>query len=330
MELQHSGVENMGMNWQGKRVLVTGGTGFVGSHLVKELVKLGAEVTTTNLLLEPKSYFSQQKLNEKVAVANVDITNWEATHDLISKISPEYIFHLAAQALVDVAYYNPLRTLHSNVMGTSNILESARLIPGVKAIVVASSDKAYGKMGKDKYVEDSPLRGDHPYEVSKSCTDLISYSYFKTYDVPVTTSRFGNIYGEGDLNFSRIIPGAIQALIKGETLELRSDGKFVRDYLYVKDVVAGYLLLAENIEKAKGEAYNFGSKETLTVLQVLETLRYALDERVEYKILNQAKNEIPYQSLNFNKIEKAFGWKPKYTINGTAEKMRVWYEDILS
>ena len=330
MELQHSGVEDMDMNWTGKRVLVTGGTGFVGSHLVKELVKRGAEVTTTNLLMEPKSYFKEQKLDEKVSVANVDITNWEAIHDLISKTAPEYIFHLAAQALVDVAYYNPLRTLHSNVMGTSNILESARVIPGVKAIVVASSDKAYGKMGKEKYFEDSPLRGDHPYEVSKSCTDLISYSYFKTYGVPVTTSRFGNIYGEGDLNFSRIIPGAIQSLIKKETLELRSDGKFVRDYLYVKDVVEGYLLLAENIDKAKGEAYNFGSKETLTVLQVLETLHYALDEKIDYKILNQAKNEIPYQSLNFNKVEKAFGWKPRFTINGTAEKMRVWYEDILS
>lgn len=330
MELQHCPVENMEMNWTGKRVLVTGGTGFVGAHLVKELVKRGAEVTTTNLLLEPKSYFNQQKLNEKVAIANVDITNWEAIHDLISKTGPEYIFHLAAQALVDVAYYNPWRTIHSNVMGTTNILESARMTPGVKAIVVASSDKAYGKMGKEKYFEDSPLRGDHPYEVSKSCTDLISYSYFKTYGVPVTISRFGNIYGEGDLNFSRIIPGAIQALVKGEILELRSDGKFVRDYLYVKDVVDGYLLLAENIEKAKGEAYNFGSRETITVLQVLETIGFALGERVDYKILNQAKNEIPYQSLNFSKIEKAFGWKPKYTINGTAEKMQVWYEDILS
>lgn len=318
------------MNWKNKRVLVTGGTGFVGAHLVKELVKRGAEVTTTNLLLEPKSYFSQQKLGERVAVADIDITNWEAVHDLISKINPEYIFHLAAQALVDVAYYNPLRTLHSNVMGTSNILESTRLIPGVKAIVVASSDKAYGKMGKEKYFEDSPLRGDHPYEVSKSCTDLISYSYYKTYGVPVIISRFGNIYGEGDLNFSRIIPGAMAALLTQERLELRSDGKFVRDYLYVKDVVDGYLLLAENVEKAKGEAYNFGSRETLTVLQVLETLGFALGERVEYKILNQAKNEIPYQSLNFSKIEKAFGWKPKYTISGTAEKMRVWYEDILS
>lgn len=318
------------MNWQNKRVLVTGGTGFVGAHLVKELVKLGALVTTTNLLLEPKSYFNQQKLGERVAIAQVDITNWESVHDLISKTSPEYIFHLAAQALVDVAYYNPLRTIHSNVMGTSNILESARLIPGIKAIVVASSDKAYGKIGKEQYFENFPLRGDHPYEVSKSCTDLISYSYYKTYGVPVTISRFGNIYGEGDLNFSRIIPGAIQALIKGETLELRSNGKFVRDYLYVKDVVAGYLLLAENIEKAKGEAYNFGSSETLSVIQVLETLRYALDEHIEYKILNQAKNEIPYQSLNFSKIEKAFGWKPKYTITGTAEKMRVWYEDTLS
>ena len=318
------------MNWKNKKVLVTGGTGFVGSHLVSRLIELGAEVVTTNLLLEPKSYFAEQKLGEKVAVANVDITDFDAIHDLITKTYPEYIFHLAAQALVDVAFYNPLRTLDSNIMGTVNVLESARLYPKIKGVVVASSDKAYGKTNQKKYIEETPLRGDHPYEVSKSAADLICYSYFKTYGVPVTVSRFGNIYGEGDLNTSRIIPGALIALSRGETLQIRSDGKMVRDYLYVRDVVDGYLMLAENIDKTQGEAYNFGSNETLTVLEVLKTLEKSLGKKIPYKILNQAKNEIPYQSLNFSKIEKAFGWKPKYTITATAEKMRVWYEDILS
>lgn len=314
------------MRWKNKKVLVTGGTGFVGSHLVARLVELGAEVVTTNLLLEPKSYFVQQKLGEKVAVADVDITNFEAVHDLITKTEPEYIFHLAAQALVDVAYYNPRRTLESNVMGTVNILESVRQCPRVTGVVVASSDKAYGKTNQKKYVEETPLRGDHPYEVSKSAADLICYSYYKTYGVPVTVSRFGNIYGEGDLNVSRIIPGALIALIKGETLPIRSDGKMVRDYLYVRDVVEGYLLLAENIEKTRGEAYNFGSNETLTVLEVLKTLEQSLGRKIPYQILDQAKNEIPYQSLNFDKVSRACGWLPKNTISATAEQMRVWYE----
>lgn len=330
MELQHCPVENMEMNWTGKKVLVTGGTGFVGAHLVKRLVKEGACVVTTNLLLEPDSYFAQQKLGRRVSVANVDITNFEAVHDLITKTEPEYIFHLAAQALVDTAYYNPWRTLNSNIMGTVNILESVRLYPKVKGVVVASSDKAYGKTGKEKYFEDTPLRGDHPYEVSKSAADLICYSYFKTYGVSVTVSRFGNIYGEGDLNISRIIPGALKALIKGETLEIRSNGKYVRDYLYVTDVVDGYLLLAENIEKSQGEAYNFGSIETLSVLQVIERLELSLDEKIPYKIMDQAKNEIPYQSLHFGKVNKAFGWKPRYTLTATSEKMRVWYEEVWS
>lgn len=314
------------MNWQGKRVLVTGGTGFVGSHLVARLVELGANVVTTNLYLEPKSYFAQQKLGDKVTIACLDITNFDAIHDLITTTDPEYIFHLAAQALVDVAYYNPRRTMDSNIMGTVNILESARLYPRIKGIIVASSDKAYGKTGKKKYLEDTPLRGDHPYEVSKSAADLICYSYFKTYGVPVTVSRFGNIYGEGDLNVSRIVPGALMAIIKSETLEIRSDGKFVRDYLYVSDVVDGYLLLAKHIKRSAGEAYNFGSNETLTVLQVLKKLESSLKVKIPYKILNQAKNEIPYQSLNFSKVNKAFGWQPKQTIKSTATKIHDWYK----
>lgn len=318
-------MENLVMTFKNKKILVTGGTGFVGSHLVKKLVELGADVVSTNLLIEPGSYFSRERLGESVAVADVDITDFEAIHDLITKTEPEYIFHLAAQALVDVAYYNPRRTLDSNIMGTVNILESARLFPKIKGIIVASSDKAYGKTNQKKYLEETPLRGDHPYEVSKSAADLICTSYFKTYGVPVSITRFGNIYGEGDLNYSRIIPGVIQALVNKDTLKIRSDGKMVRDYLYVGDVVDGYLTLAENIGKSKGEAYNFGSNETLTVLEVIKTLEESLGKKIPYKILNQAKNEIPYQSLDFTKIKEAFGWKPKHTIGSTAKAMYGWY-----
>src|SRR3990167_6173220 len=314
------------MFYKNKNILVTGGTGFVGSHLVEELVNQGANVVTTFLELDPLSYFFTQGLNKKVVMVQSDVEDFEKMHDIITKNNIEYIFHLAAQALVETAFYNPKRTLTTNITGTVNILESARLFPKVKAVIVASSDKAYGKLNvvksrlyRDKYKESDALRGDHPYEVSKSAADLISFSYFKTYGVPVVTTRFGNIYGEGDLNFSRIIPGIIKSLITNERLELRSNGKFIRDYLYVKDVVSGYLLLAKNINKTKGEAYNFGSKETLSVLEVIKLIEKTLKKKINYKILNTAKNEIPYQSLDYSKIKKALGWNPKFSINKTIE-----------
>jgi len=214
-------------------------------------------------------------------------------------------------------------------MGTVNVLEAARLYPGVKAVVVASSDKAYGKAGNKKYTEEMSLRGDHPYEASKSSADLISQSYYKTYDLPVTIARFGNIYGEGDLHFSRIFPGMIQAIIDNKVLDIRSDGKFVRDYLYVKDVVNGYLLLAKNINKAKGQAYNFGSSNTLSVIELIQKIEKSLKKNIKYEVLNISQNEIPYQSLNFDKVKKQFGWSPNKTINKTISNMYGWYEDIL-
>lgn len=321
------------MFFKNKNILVTGGTGFVGSHLVEELANQGANVVTTFLELDPNSYFFTQNLNKKVVMVNADVEDFEKMHDIITKNNIEYIFHLAAQALVETAFYNPKRTLTTNITGTVNVLESSRLYPKVKAVIVASSDKAYGKLNvvksrlnRDKYIETDPLRGDHPYEVSKSAADLICYTYFKTYGVPVVTTRFGNIYGEGDLNFSRIIPGIMKSLITNEKLELRSNGKFIRDYLYVKDVVSGYLLLAKNISKTKGEAYNFGSKETLSVLEVIKLVGKTLKKKVNYKILNTAKNEIPYQSLDFSKIKKQLGWDPKSTIKQTINRIETWYE----
>ena len=317
--------------FKNKNVLVTGGTGFVGSHLVEELVNQGANVTTTFEYTDPSSYFMKKGLDKKVVMANVDIGQFDKVMDLITKLEIEYIFHLAAQAIVTTAYANPRRTLESNIMGTTNVLESARLYPKVKAIVVASSDKAYGKLGagKDTYVETDPLKGDHPYDVSKSATDLIANMYFKTYQVPVVTTRFGNIYGEGDNNFSRIIPGIMISLINNEKLELRSDGKAVRDYLYVKDVVKGYLMLAQNIEEAKGEAFNFGSNDTLSVIKLIEEIEKALKIKVPYKVLNIAKNEIPYQSLSYEKIKK-LGWKNEKNVKTTAKRIYEWYKEIVN
>lgn len=326
-----------------KNILVTGGTGFVGSHLAEELIKQKAHVVTTFISTDPLSYFFTQKLNKKTIMVHQDVCDFEGVFEVITKYNIEYIFHLAAEALVETAYHNPKKAIDTNIMGTVNVLESARLYPKVKGIIVASSDKAYGKLTKStpevfplrsltsgvKYKETDPLRGDHPYEVSKSAADLISRAYFKTYGIPTVTTRFGNIYGEGDLNFSRIIPGTLKSIIEREPLKIRSDGSYVRDYLYVKDVVNGYLLLASNIEKVKGEAFNFGSEDTLSVLEVIRLIGRGLEKKIKYTILNQAKNEIPYQSLDYSKIKETLGWQPKYNLVKSVENIYKWYKKIL-
>jgi len=316
-------------SFENRNILVTGGTGFVGSHLVKKLLERKANVITTFQTINPLSYFYTLKLQNKATMVYADICDFEKLFDIITKFNIEYIFHLAAQPLVDVAYYNPKKTLESNILGTINICESARLFSRIKAVIIASSDKAYGKLYKDKYREDDSLKGDHPYEVSKSSADLIAYSYFKTYDVPVVITRFGNIYGEGDLNFSRIVPGIMKAVIKGKTLEIRSNGKYIRDYLYVEDVIAGYLLLIENIERIKGEAFNFGSSEAFSVINLIKETGRALGKEIRYKILNIAKNEISYQSLDYSKIKKKLSWIPKSKISEKASSIFNYYEKIL-
>ena len=336
-----------------KNILVTGGAGFVGGHLVEELVKLNANVFVVDISLNKKSYLFSENLHKKCTVIKLDICDNKKLLSVIKKYKIELIFHLAAQALVEEAYKNPKHTLDNNILSTINVLEAVRINPKIKGLIVASSDKAYGKLARTpavktsevklkgftkagtsevnlklgKYTEDYPLSGDHPYDTSKSVTDLISTTYYKTYGIPVVVTRFGNIYGEGDLNFSRIIPGIMKSLVKNEELKIRSNGKYIRDYLYVKDVVNGYLLLAKNIDKVKGEAFNFGSDETLNVLDLIKIVGKNLSKKIKYKILNTAHNEIPYQSLDYTKIKKTLGWKPKENIQSTAKKAFRWYKN---
>lgn len=315
------------MEIKNKNILVTGGAGFVGSHLVEELIKLQSNMVVVDINLDKRSYLFTENLHKKSIVIDLDICDYKKLLALIKKYKIEFIFHLAAQALVEDAYINPKYTLDNNILSTINILETVRINPQIKGLVVASSDKAYGKLKSlGKYTEDYPLSGDHPYDTSKSVTDLISTTYYKTYKIPVVVTRFGNIYGEGDLNFSRIIPGIMKSIIEDKTLLIRSNGKYVRDYLYVKDVVSGYLLLAKNIEKVRGEVFNFGSEETLSVLDLIKLVEKTLNKKIDYKILNTAKNEIPYQSLDYSKIKKTLGWKPKENIKSTAKKIFGWYK----
>ena len=311
-------------------IFVTGGTGLVGSHLVDRLVSFKPnKIVCLCRSQDPASIFYTKNLGSKVISAFGDLKDRERVFDLVSKHEITHIFHVGAQPIVPTSFINPYETIDTNIMGTVNVLEAARLSPYTKAVVIASSDKAYGKDCLDA-AEDHCLAGDHPYDVSKSCADLIGQAYYKTYKVPVAISRFGNIYGPGDLNFNRIIPGIMRAAINSEVLEIRSDGSFKRDYIYVQDVVDGYISLAENMDKIKGEAFNFSSGFNFSVLDLVEKISKVIGQKIEYKIINTQKNEIPEQSLNFAKAEKLLGWKAANSFENSIRETFAWYKDYFN
>ena len=310
-----------------RHVIVTGGAGFIGGHLVELLLRQNYRVIVVDIQKPGKTYFFLRQLDKKVDYRCIDITHPKNIDTLFTSIHPQYVIHLAALPIVEEAYKNPRKAFQTNIMGTVNILEACRRERSIKGIIVASSDKAYGKT-KEAYTEDSPLQGDHPYDVSKSCEDLIAQTYYKTYGLPIVITRFGNVYGEGDMHFDRIVPGICKAVATGKTLAVRSDGSYVRDYIYVKDVVNGYMFLMNMIELCKGKAYNFSSDDTMSVLNLIKKAEKVLKTKIEYKIRNFAKNEIPYQSLNFDKV-KALGYKPAYTFIEVLPKVFAWYKSIL-
>jgi len=315
------------MEIKNKNILVTGGAGFIGGHLVEKLIDLQAKVSVIDIAVDHKSYFAQNELQKKCKLSLIDIRDKKKVENYFSKNKIDYIFHLAAEPIVEKAFENPYSTLDTNIMGTVNILEGLRKNKKIKALIAASSDKAYGKTEKS-YTEESPLKGDHPYDVSKSAADLICQTYYKTYNCPVVITRFGNVYGEGDLHLNRIVPGILQAIIENKTLMIRSNGKYIRDYLYVKDVADGYIFLLKNLAKAKGQAFNFASKDTLSVLDLIRKAEKILKTKINHKILNNAQNEIPYQHLNDNKIRK-MGWKTVHDLNNSLSWVLDWYKDLL-
>jgi len=319
--------------WSGKRVLVTGATGMVGSWLTRWLVDAGAFTVAFVSDTDPQSELIRSGYINRVAVINGRLEKYDDIERAINNQEVDTIFHLGAQPIVGAADRSPRHTFESNIQGTWNLLDSARILDGlVKRIVVASSDKAYGAQPVLPYTEDMSLNGDHPYEVSKSCTDLISTTYARTYGLPVMIARCGNIYGGGDLNWNRIVPGTFRSLLRGEQPILRSDGTFIRDYLHVDDIVSAYLLLGESADKPElaGQGFNFSDESPLSVMQVYRAICEAAgkpDERPN--ILNAAAGEIKDQYLDSTKAHEVLGWHASVSLKEGLAKSFDWYKTLL-
>lgn len=321
--------------WNGKKVFVTGATGVVGLNLVNRLVEYNADVVALVRDSVPKTHILGTWLSGESGVTLVrgDLLDYDLVSRSLAEYECEYIFHLGAQTIVNVGNRSPVTTFRSNIEGTWNLLEAARVLEGyastIKAVCVASSDKAYGTSPVLPYVEDMPLRGEHPYDVSKSCTDLLAQSYAKTYSLPVMIARMGNIYGFGDMNFNRIVPGTIRTILEGKPVEIRSNGTPIREYFFVLDAVDAYLTMAEKISKkgVAGEAFNFSSGEKLTVLEIVQKISDLMGAKQKPRILDTARHEIQDQYLSIAKAGKVLGWKPQYK-TGEGLKMTIdWYKE---
>lgn len=310
------------------RVFLTGATGLVGGHVTEALLKAypGVQVTTIVQSMDPRSYLVQQGLDKRIGIYYGDIRDRKLVNDLVMREEIDTIIHLAAQPLVSVALQLPYETCETNFMGTLNVLEAARHSPNIRAIVLASTDKSYGRAVFQPYTEEHPLNALHPYDSSKAAADILARCYAQCYGMPIVVTRFGNIYGPGDLNFNRLIPGAMSALNSDVPLRLRSDGSMRRDFVYVKDVAEGYLLLAKNAKEHAGEAFNITSNVNMSVLEALERISSVVGKQVPFVIENTAKHEIPAQALSNEKIQSRLGWQPPHTFEDGIRETHEWYK----
>jgi CDP-glucose 4,6-dehydratase len=316
--------------WVGKKVLITGFEGFLGSHLTKAMLQVDAKVIGLDIKTSREGTILNSRDYQRIVIHKGSVAQRKLVREILNKYSIDIIFHLAAEAIVGRSQENPLNTFKSNIAGTWEVLEAARLYGNAKSIVVASSDKAYGSHKKLPYREDAPLIANHPYDVSKSCADLIANTYSHTYGLPLAITRCGNIYGPGDFNFSRLIPDALRCIFLDKTLKIRSDGKFTRDYVYVEDIVAGYIRIAELLSRRKlnsGEAFNLSDEKPLTVVKLLAKIDQAYPgvKKLNYKVMNTAKYEIKEQFLAAAKARRILGWKPRYSLEQGLRKTAEWY-----
>ena len=317
--------------WRDRSVLVTGATGLLGSWLVAGLRDAGAYVVCLVRDWVPDSELVRGGLLEKVNVVRGDLEDRDLLERALGEYEVRTVFHLGAQTIVGTANDNPVSTFESNIRGTWNLLEAARRSPKVTGIVLASSDKAYGEQPVLPYDENMPLIGRHPYDVSKSCADLIAQAYAHTYKLPVAITRCGNFYGGGDLNWNRVVPGTIRSILRGERPIIRSDGKFIRDYFYIEDGVAAYMLLAERVtgnDKLYGAAFNFSNESQIAVSDLVEKIIAKMGSKLRPQILNQASNEIRRQYLSAARARRDLGWSPRFSLDQGLDRTIAWYREF--
>ncbi|HEY3041621.1 MAG TPA: NAD-dependent epimerase/dehydratase family protein, partial [Pyrinomonadaceae bacterium] len=299
--------------WRDRPTLVTGGTGLLGGWLVRFLVDGGADLVCLVRDWVPQSALVRDRLIDKVKVVRGEVEDQGLLERILGEYEVDTVFHLAAQTIVGIANRNPVSTFETNIAGTWALLEACRRSPLVKQIVLASSDKAYGDHDKLPYDEDMPLNGQHPYDVSKSCADLIARTYAVTYDLPVVTTRCGNFYGGGDLNWNRLVPGTIRSVLRNQRPVIRSDGTYIRDYFYVEDGAAANVLLAEKLAETpslRGHAFNFSNELQLTVSEMVKKIMSLMESNMEPEKLNLASNEIHHQYLSAEKARQMLSWSP--------------------
>jgi CDP-glucose 4,6-dehydratase len=322
-------MESMGLNrefWLDRPTFVTGGTGLVGSWLVRRLVEAGAEVVCLVRDWVPKSEFVRSRQIEQVTVVRGDIRERDLLERTLGEYEIDTVIHLAAQTIVTIANRNPISTFETNIAGTWNLLEACHRSPRVGQVVIASSDKAYGDQEILPYDENTPLQGQHPY-------DLIAHMYAVSFDLPVVVTRCGNFYGGGDLNWNRIVPGTIRSVLRGQRPVIRSDGDYIRDYFYIEDGAAAYMLLAEQLAahpELRGEAFNFSYGNRLTVLKLARRILAHMGSDLQPEVRNEASNEIRKQVLNADKARRALGWSPLFTLDDGLDKTIAWYKEFLA
>lgn len=319
--------------WRDRPALVTGATGLVGGWLVKRLLAAGADVVCLVRDWIPDCELVRSHDIDRVKTVRGDMRDRECLERVLGEYEVNTVFHLAAQTIVGIANRNPVSTFESNIQGTWNLLEACRRSPAVKSIVVASSDKAYGDQTVLPYSEETPLQGQHPYDVSKSCADLIAHTYAVSYQLPVAITRCGNFYGGGDLNWNRIVPGTIRSVLRGERPIIRSDGNYIRDYFYVEDGAAAYMLLAEALARnpeLRGEAFNFSYELQISVLDLVRRILSRMESKLEPEVCNEASNEIRHQYLSAVKAQNSLGWRSLYTLEEGLNKTITWYKESIS
>lgn len=320
--------------WDGRSVLVTGATGLLGSALVRLLQSAGAAVVALVRDWIPQSELVRGGWLEQLRIVRGDITDQPLLERVMGEYEVDTVFHLAAQTIVSIANRNPVGTLEANVRGTWCVLEAARRSPAVKQVIVSSSDKAYGIQAELPYSESTPLEGRFPYDVSKSCADLIAQMYARSFELPLCITRCGNLYGPGDLNWNRIVPGSLRSALRGERPVIRSDGSSVRDYLYVDDAAGAYLRTAECLAQDRslaGEAFNFSNETPITVRALVDKILVAAGRPdLVPEVRNEASNEIPAQYLDSSKARTRLGWSPQFALEAGLARAHAWYRTILT